>query len=67
MLISAYFICLFFSILMTGLLARKRGDFPTDHRSFIVYFIWVIPIVNVIYGLAIIPYFFSDNPYRINS
>jgi hypothetical protein len=65
---QAYVMSFVFSMVITSLLAIKLGDFPENgYGRFKIHLIWLIPVVNVIYGLAIIPYFFFDNPYGIRN
>jgi hypothetical protein len=65
-ILEAYVMSIVFSVVITCMLALKRWDFPVGQsQQFKIYLLWVIPFVNVIYGFLIMPYFFSDNPYRI--
>lgn len=55
------------AIIMTLLaVSKKSPEFPIDDKRQLLRLLVIIlcPGLNVIYGLAIFPFFFSEDPYR---
>jgi len=67
--IGAYAVCVVFAIVMIFILAVIRGDFPfKDRRQMSILAGFVLtPGLNVLYGIACIPYMFLAFDKKIKS